>query len=140
MLGGECHQLLGSLLKDRAVAAKMVKDTVHVQSKCQCIGMRQLARPSQGASALHQRLIGLSEQQKFQAMKLSQVTRDVVGRQLRGSMIKLIVEAERPLEMRECAADSARIEATAKDRCGSGSWVSLHFGLRKQKLVRWQVR
>ena len=46
MLGGECHQLLGSFLKDRSVAAKLVKNTVDVQSERQCIRLRQLARPS----------------------------------------------------------------------------------------------
>ena len=60
MLGGEGHQLLGSFLKDRSVAAKLVKDTVDVQSERQCIRLRQLARPSQRASALRQRLIRLS--------------------------------------------------------------------------------
>src|SRR5439155_26848891 len=60
MFGGECYQLLGSFRKDRAVAAKLVKDTIDVQSKRQCIRLRQLARPSQGALALRQRLIRLS--------------------------------------------------------------------------------
>ena len=40
MFGGEGHQLLGSFLKDRSVAAKLVKDTVNVQRECQRIGMR----------------------------------------------------------------------------------------------------
>ena len=60
MFGGKGHQLLGSFLKDRSVAAKLVKDTVDVQRECQRIRLRQLARPSQCASALRQRLIRLS--------------------------------------------------------------------------------
>ena len=96
MLGGECHQLLGSFLKDRSVAAKLVKDTVDVQSERQCIRIRQLAGPRQRGSALRQRLIRLSKQQKRPGDEALADNALIGGRQLRRSVLSLIIEIERP--------------------------------------------
>jgi hypothetical protein len=72
---------------------------VDVQSERQRIRLRQLARPSQRASTLRQRLIRLPEQQKCPSDEAFAGNARIVGSQLRRSVLSLIIEDERLPEM-----------------------------------------
>ena len=107
MLRSDRHQFLGSFLKNSPVAAKLVKDRVDVQSERQCIGMRQLACPSQRASALGQRLIRLSQQLKCPGDEALAGNARIVGRQLWRSVLGLVIEIERLSQMAKRTAEFA---------------------------------
>ena len=101
LLGGEGHQLLGSFLKDRSVAAKLVKDTVDVQSERQCMKAATARAPKPariGFSPAPDPLVLAAEASRRRS---SRSNADVEGRQLRGSVLSLIIEVERLPQMVE---------------------------------------
>ena len=136
LLGGEGHQLLGSFRKDRLVAAKLVKDAVDVQSERQCRRLRRLAGPRQRGSALRQRLIRLSKQQKRPGD-------EALGRQ-RGDRwasasevgARPIVGGERLPEMVERAENSARNRRPRPNHMYAISLVSLSFRRSQRTATR----
>lgn len=57
LVRGECHQFLGSFPKHRAVAAKLVKDTIDVQGVSKCVEARKPSSVDERLSAWPKRLI-----------------------------------------------------------------------------------